>query len=119
MRQLQLISFMIVFQLFKSPVDVPYEVLQYSNSLKTSFQIVTETAASVENLLYLKIRYPLGTVMSVTPSLPKEGEATQGEHPLDPRFRIFLSIFDEKLRVSTEPKQLYYINHLSIVSTTG
>jgi hypothetical protein len=44
---------------------------------------------SVEILLYPIFGITLGTVMSVTPFLPEEREATQGETPLTPRFRIF------------------------------
>ena len=44
--------------------------------------------------------------MSVTPSLPQRGRHRKGSTPLTPRFRIFFSTFDEKLRVSTEPKNV-------------
>ena len=51
---------------------------------------------SVEILSYPKFGITLGTVMSVTPSRPKEGEATQGETPLTSHpIQNFSSAFDE------------------------
>jgi hypothetical protein len=45
------------------------------------------------------IRWLILAIMMVTPSLPREGEAAQGKHPLDPPFKKFSSTSLEGYRI--------------------
>ncbi|MFA6225392.1 MAG: hypothetical protein WC620_04210 [Methanoregula sp.] len=64
---------------------------QYSTGKKISLWIY-RNLGSVETLFFPLSAFSLSAARKVTPSLPKEGEAAQGEHPLDPLIILGFSL---------------------------